>query len=65
MAVDYDWVQIAGRDYLLPQLTTLYIGTGKHSLMKTEKEFRDYRRYEVGADWKGNAAKTGTPSETR
>ena len=64
IAVDYDWVQISGREYLLPQLTTLYIGTGRHSLVKTEKEFRDYRRYEVGADWKGNAAAASGGSET-
>ena len=52
ITVDYDWVQIAGQEYLMPQLTTLYVGSGKHLLMKTEKEFRDYRRYDVGADWK-------------
>ena len=51
ITVDYDWVRISGHDYLLPQTTTLYVGSGKHSLMKTEKEFRDFRRYDVGADW--------------
>jgi len=51
ITVDYDWVRIASHDYLLPQTTTLYVGSGKHALMKTEKEFRDYRRYDVGAEW--------------
>jgi len=58
ITVDYDWVRIAGHDYLLPQTTTLYVGSGKHALMKTEKEFRDYRRYDVGAEWQ---APTSTP----
>ena len=55
ITVDYDWVRISGHDYLLPQTTTLYVGSGKHYLMKTEKEFRDYRRYDVGADWQAPA----------
>lgn len=49
--VDYDWVRISGHDYLLPQTTTLYVSSGKKSLMRTEKEFRDFRRYDVGAEW--------------
>jgi VWFA-related protein len=56
ITVDYDWVRISGHDYLLPQITTLYVGSGRHYLMKTEKEFRDFRRYDVGADWQPSAA---------
>ena len=55
IAVDYDWVRIAGHDYLLPQTTTLYTASGKHHLEKTEKEFRDFRRYDVGAEWQAAA----------
>jgi VWFA-related protein len=55
ITVDYDWVRISGHDYLLPQTTALYVGSGKHYLMKTEKEFRDFRRYDVGADWQAAA----------
>ncbi|MGA3025950.1 MAG: VWA domain-containing protein [Bryobacteraceae bacterium] len=58
ITVDYDWVRISGHDYLLPQTTTLYVGSGKHYLMKTEKEFRDFRRYDVGADWQSAAPAT-------
>ncbi len=62
ITVDYDWVRISGHDYLLPQTTTLYVGSGKHYLMKTEKEFRDFRRYGVGADWQAAApSATATP----
>jgi hypothetical protein len=59
ITVDYDWVRISGHDYLLPQTTTLYVGSGKHYLMKTEKEFRDFRRYDVGAEWQ--SATPATP----
>jgi hypothetical protein len=55
IAVDYDWVRISGHDYLLPQTTTLYVASGKHFLEKTEKEFRDFRRYDVGAEWQAAA----------
>jgi VWFA-related protein len=51
ITVDYDWVRIAGHDYLLPQTTMLHVTSRKHYLEKTEKEFRDFRRYDVGADW--------------
>jgi len=51
ITVDYDWVRIAGHDYLLPQTTMLHVTWRKHYLEKTEKEFRDFHRYDVGADW--------------
>jgi hypothetical protein len=51
ITVDYDWVRISGHDYLLPQTTMLHVTSRKHYLEKTEKEFRDFRRYDVGADW--------------
>ena len=43
--VDYDWVTIAGHDYLLPARGAVSLREGKHQDILNEFEFRNYRRF--------------------
>jgi VWFA-related protein len=46
IAVDYDYVQIAGKRYLVPQHATwLYEGANSRQLARYERVFQNYRKY--------------------
>jgi VWFA-related protein len=45
ISIDYDYVPIAGQDYLLPLQATLLVRIGRHYLRKNEIEFQNYRKY--------------------
>ncbi|MBV9265128.1 MAG: VWA domain-containing protein, partial [Acidobacteriaceae bacterium] len=44
-AVDYDYVDIGGHDYLMPVSGSMTVGKGKRGVVLNEIEFRDYRKY--------------------
>ena len=45
MTVDYDYVAIAGRDYLLPVRSTVSVQKGHKKIELNEIAFRNYRRF--------------------
>ena len=45
VTVDYDYVAIAGHDYLVPRQATLNAREGAHHLKKNEIHFVNYRKY--------------------
>ena len=45
LSVDYNWVTIAGHDYLLPSRGAVSLREGKHEAVLNEFEFRNYRRF--------------------
>ena len=45
IAIDYDFVSMSGREYLLPQQAVLFLRDGPRSLKKNEIKFLDYRRF--------------------
>lgn len=45
MTVDYDFVGISGRDYLLPVRSSVRLEKGHHKIELNEITFRDYRRF--------------------
>ena len=45
MTVDYDYVAIAGRDYLLPVHSTVTLQRGRRQVELNEITFRNYRRF--------------------
>ncbi|HTZ81829.1 MAG TPA: VWA domain-containing protein, partial [Candidatus Acidoferrales bacterium] len=45
MTVDYDFVGISGRDYLLPVSSSVRLEKGHHKIELNEITFRDYRRF--------------------
>jgi hypothetical protein len=45
ISIDYDYVPIAGQEYLLPLQATLFVRVGRHYLRKNEIQFQDYRKY--------------------
>ncbi len=59
IAVDYDYVRIAGKRYLVPQHATwLYLGASSKQPMKSERAFQNYRKYTTtsGIKYMGEAA---------
>ena len=45
ISVDYNWVTIAGHDYLMPSRGAVSLREGKKEAVLNEFEFRNYRRY--------------------
>ncbi len=45
MTVDYDYVAISGRDYLLPVRSTVSLQRGRRQMELNEIAFRNYRRF--------------------
>jgi hypothetical protein len=45
MTVDYEYVAIAGRDYLLPVRSTVSLQRGRRQIELNEIAFRSYRRF--------------------
>ena len=45
MSVEYDFVSISGRDYLLPVRSTVSLVKGKRKIEVNEMAFRNYRRF--------------------
>jgi hypothetical protein len=45
MSVDYDYVTIAGRDYLLPVHSTVSLQRHRRQIELNEITFRNYRRF--------------------
>jgi uncharacterized protein with HEPN domain len=45
LTVDFDYVTIAGHEYLLPQSASAYARYGSRRMMKSERVFQNYRRY--------------------
>ena len=59
IAVDYDFVRIGGKRYLVPQHATwLYLGTNSRQPMKCDRAFQNYRKYTTtsGIKYMGEAA---------
>lgn len=45
LSVDYNWVTIAGHDYLMPSRGAVSLREGKREAVLNEFEFRNYRRF--------------------
>ena len=59
IAVDYDYVGIGGKRYMVPQHSTwLYLGTNARQPMKCDRVFQNYRKYTTtsGIKYVGEAA---------
>lgn len=60
ISVDYDYVRIAGKRYLVPQRATwVYVGSNSRQPMKTDRVFQNYRKYTTtsGIKYMGEASK--------
>jgi len=59
IAVDYDYVRIGGKRYMVPQRATwLYLGMNSRQPMKCDRAFQNYRKYTTtsGIKYMGEAA---------
>lgn len=45
LSIDYDYIPIAGQEYLLPVQATLLVRIGRHDSRKNEISFQKYRKY--------------------
>jgi hypothetical protein len=45
LSIDYDYVKVAGHDYLLPQRAELYVREAPHLLKRNDIQYREYHRY--------------------
>ncbi len=52
IAVDYDYVPIAGQDFLLPLQATLFVRQGVRYLRRNEIQFQNYRKYGAESTFK-------------
>ena len=43
--MDYDYVAISGRDYLMPVRSTVSVQRGRRQIELNEISFRNYRRF--------------------
>ena len=67
IAVDYDYVRIGAKKYLVPQHSTwVYLGTNSRQPMKSDRAFQNYRKYSTssGIKYMGEAGgAAGRPAE--
>jgi VWFA-related protein len=67
IAVDYDYVRIGGKRYLVPQHSTwVFLGSNSKQPMKSDRAFQNYRKYSTtsGIKYMGEAgAVAGRPAE--
>jgi hypothetical protein len=63
IAVDYDFVRIGGKRYLVPQHATwLYVGANSKQPMKSDRAFQNYRKYTTtsGIKYMGEAGSSSS-----